>query len=49
MSKTVTFTSKVSLRPYMKPILVLSALLRWDWLTNKCFKIEAVTSDTVQL
>ncbi|WP_170240010.1 hypothetical protein [Enterobacter hormaechei] len=49
MSKTVTFTSKVSLRPYMKPILVLSALLRWDWLTNKCFKIENVTSDTVQL
>ena len=49
MSKTVTFTSKVSLRPYMKPILVLSALLRWDWLTNKCLKIETVTSDTVQL
>lgn len=49
MSKTVTFTSKVSLRPYMKPILVLSALLRWDWLTNKCFKNETVTSDTVQL
>ncbi|EPC3489414.1 hypothetical protein ACRZCU_001540 [Citrobacter freundii] len=49
MSKTVTFTSKVSLRPYMKPILVLSALLRWDWLTNKCIKIETVTSDTVQL
>ncbi|WP_170228396.1 hypothetical protein [Enterobacter hormaechei] len=49
MSKTETFTSKVSLRPYMKPILMLSALLRWDWLTNKCFKIENVTSDTVQL
>lgn len=49
MSKTVTFTSQVSLRPYMKPILMLSALLRWDWLTNKCFKIENVTSDTVQL
>lgn len=47
MSKTVTFSSKVSLRPYMKPILILSALLHWDWLTNKCFKIETVTSDTV--
>nr|DAZ51124.1 MAG TPA: hypothetical protein [Caudoviricetes sp.] len=30
MSKTVTFTSKVSLLPYMKPVLMLSALLRWD-------------------
>ncbi|GJL05278.1 hypothetical protein [Enterobacter hormaechei] len=49
MSKTFIFTSKVSFRPYMKPILVLSVLLRWDWLTNKCFKIETVTSDTVQL
>ncbi|ENM4575689.1 hypothetical protein [Enterobacter hormaechei] len=49
MSNTVTFSSKVSLRPYMKPILILSALLHWDWLTNKCFKIETVTSDTVQL
>ncbi|EPG4961577.1 hypothetical protein ACNQ05_00030 [Enterobacter cloacae complex sp.6701062] len=49
MSKTVTFTSKVSLRPYMKPVLMLSALLHWHWLTNKCFKIETVTSDTVQL
>lgn len=49
MGKTVTFTSKVSLRPYMKPILMLSALLHWDWLTNKCFKFETVTSDTVQL
>lgn len=49
MGKTVTFTSKVSLRPHMKPILMLSALLHWDLLTNKCFKIETVTSDTVQL
>ncbi|MBK4471429.1 hypothetical protein [Enterobacter hormaechei] len=49
MSKTVTLTSKVSLRPYMKPVLMLSALLRWGWLTNKCFKIETVTSDTAQL
>lgn len=49
MSNTVTFSSKVSLRPYMKPILILSALLHWDLLTNKCFKIETVTSDTVQL
>ena len=44
-----TLTYKMTLRPYMKPILMLSALLRWDWLTNKCFKIETVTSDTVQL
>ncbi|ENL4126611.1 hypothetical protein JJL14_12210 [Enterobacter hormaechei] len=44
-----TLTYKMTLRPYMKPILILSALLHWDWLTNKCFKIETVTSDTVQL
>lgn len=49
MNKAGTFTSKVSLRPYMKPILILSALLGWDWLTNRCFKIETVTTDTVQL
>lgn len=43
------FTSKVSLRRYMTPVLIISSLLRWSWLTNKCFKIEPVTSDTVQL
>ena len=43
------FESKVTLRRYMTPVLIISALLRWEWLTNKCFKIEPVTSDTVQL
>ena len=46
MKKTVTLTAKVSLRPYMKPLLILSALLRWDWLTGKCFKVETVKGNT---
>ncbi|BBV66720.1 hypothetical protein STW0522KLE44_31080 [Klebsiella sp. STW0522-44] len=49
MGTTGIMTAKVSLRTYMKPLLILSALLRWDWLTNKCFKVEVVTGDTVHL
>ena len=49
MRTTGILMAEITFRPYMKPILVLSVLLRWDWLTNKCFKIETVTSDTVQL
>ncbi|MGX8893997.1 hypothetical protein ACWWJS_21510 [Enterobacter cloacae] len=39
-------TTKVSLRPHMKPLLILSALLHWDWLTRKCFKVEMVEGNT---
>ncbi|WP_368765849.1 hypothetical protein [Enterobacter hormaechei] len=42
-------TTKVSLRPYMKPILILSALLRWEWLTGKCFKVEVMSGNTATL
>lgn len=49
MSKTGIITAKVSLRPHMKPLLVLSSLLHWDWLTNKCFKVEVVSGNTVTL
>ncbi|HCB1594221.1 TPA: hypothetical protein ACQJX9_005037 [Citrobacter farmeri] len=41
--------AKVSLRPYMKPLLILSALLHWDWLTSKCFKVEMVDGNTATL
>lgn len=37
-----TLTYKISLRPCMKPILLLSALLGWRWMTNVCFKKELV-------
>lgn len=44
-----TLTYKVSLKPRMKWLLVLSALLRWDWLTKKCFTRELVTGECVSL
>lgn len=49
MSTTGILTAKLTLRPYMKPILILSALLRWDWLTNKCFKVEVLSDNTATL
>ncbi|HHL1957028.1 TPA: hypothetical protein ACQ2HS_004587 [Klebsiella pneumoniae] len=49
MSTTGILTAKVTLRPYMKPLLILSALLRWNWLTNKCFKIEKVIGNEAGL
>ena len=42
-------TAKVSLRPYMKPLLILSVLLRLDWLTGKCFKVETVSCNTATI
>lgn len=38
----LTLTYKMSLRPCMKPILLLSALLGWRWMTDFCFKKEVV-------
>lgn len=49
MGKKVIMTVKVSLRPCMKPLLILSALLRWKWLTDKCFKVEVVTNNEAYL
>lgn len=42
MSTTGIMTTKVSLRHYMKPLLIVSALLRWNWLADKCFKVEVL-------
>lgn len=49
MSTTGILTAKLTLRPYMKPLLILSALLRWNWLTGKCFKIEVVSGNEAEL
>lgn len=46
---TGTISYKVSLKPSMKLLLVLSAYLHWDWLTKKCFTMEIVTDNTVDL
>lgn len=37
-----TLSYKMTLRAYMKPILLLSALLDWRWMTDICFKKEVV-------
>lgn len=37
-----TLTAEITLRPYMKPLLILSVLLRWGWLTKKCIRIGPV-------
>ena len=34
---------KYSLRPWMKPLLVVGALLNWKWLVASCFKKEIVS------
>lgn len=49
MSTTGIMTAKVSLRPYMKPLLIVSALLRWTWLADNCFKVEVTTGNTAYL
>ncbi|MFU9003855.1 hypothetical protein [Proteus sp. TSJ240517] len=41
MSKTRTFYCKVTLRRYMKPMLIIATLTNWRWLTDLCFKVEA--------
>lgn len=42
MGKTRTFDCKVTLRRYMKPVLIIAALTNWRWLTGLCFKVEVV-------
>ncbi len=42
-------TYKVTLRRGMKWLLIISALTRWDWLTNKCFCHELVTGESVEI
>lgn len=37
-----TLTYKMTLRRYMKPLLIVSALTNWRWLTDICFKKEIV-------
>jgi len=38
----VELTYKVTLRRFMKPILIIGALTKWDWLVNLCFKMELI-------
>lgn len=41
---------KVTLRPYMKPVLMLSSLTKCNWLTDICYKREPVKEgETVTL
>ncbi|EMH7333155.1 hypothetical protein [Serratia bockelmannii] len=42
-------TYKVTLRRGMKWLLVISALTRWDWLADKCFRHELVTGESVEI
>lgn len=39
---TAILVCKVTLRPYMKPLLILAAFTGWRWLTDKCFKCEVL-------
>ncbi|WP_181919022.1 hypothetical protein [Klebsiella michiganensis] len=49
MRTTGILTAEITLHPYMKPLLILSVLLRWSWLTDKCFKIEVVSGNEAEL
>jgi len=42
MRTTGILTAEIKFRPYMKPLLILSVLLRWGWLTKKCIRIAPV-------
>lgn len=42
MRTTGILTAEITLRPYMKPLLILSMLLRWGWLTKKCIRVGPV-------
>lgn len=42
MRTTGTLTAEITLRTYMKPLLILSVLLRWGWLTKKCIRVGPV-------
>lgn len=40
--KTGIITYKMSLRPFMRPVLITAAILHIDWLANLCFKKELI-------
>ena len=42
MRTTRILMAEITLRPYMNPLLILSVLLRWGWLTKKCIQIGPV-------
>ena len=42
MRTTGILMAEITLRPYMKPLLILSVLLHWDWLTKKCIRVGPV-------
>ncbi|MCW6525303.1 hypothetical protein NFB76_17005, partial [Yersinia ruckeri] len=44
-----TLTYKVTVKPRMKWVLIIAALLNWDWLTDKCLTSELVVGDAVDL
>lgn len=39
---TFTYSIKWTLRPYMKPLLLIAALTKCSWLTDICFKKEVI-------
>lgn len=47
--ETGILTYKWALKPGMKWLLIISGLLRWNWLIKKCYSIELVTGDTAEL
>lgn len=42
MRTTGILMAEITPRPYMKPLLILSVLLSWGWLTKKCIRIGPV-------
>ena len=42
MCTTGILMAEITLRPYMKPLLIISVLLRWGWLTKKCIRVGPV-------
>lgn len=42
MRTTGILMAEITFRPYMKPLLILSVLLHWGWLTKKCIRIGPV-------
>ncbi|CAM6702377.1 hypothetical protein KLPMMM105M1_00455 [Klebsiella pneumoniae] len=42
MRTTGILMAEIKLRPHMKPLLILSVLLRWGWLTKKCIRVGPV-------
>lgn len=47
MRTTGILMAEITHRPYMKPLLILSVLLSWGWLTKKCFRIGPVIGNQV--